>query len=120
LSEAVIRLLVDWDDVEADSKDMYDRTPLWWVAMNGLGAVVRLLVDRDDVDADSKDINGQTPGWWATELGWEAVVKLLQSSKRLSHNLQFCLAPPHPTTCRQPFLTYHAAVANRIRLENPR
>jgi hypothetical protein len=56
--EAVVRLLVERDDVEADSKDENGRTPLWWAAERGHEAVVRLLVERDDVEADLKDENG--------------------------------------------------------------
>jgi Ankyrin repeats (3 copies) len=41
--EAVVRLLVARDDVEADSKDVDGRTPLWQAAANGHEAVVRLL-----------------------------------------------------------------------------
>lgn len=41
-------------DVEADSKDEDDGTPLWRVAGEGHLAVVKLLVERDDIKADSK------------------------------------------------------------------
>ena len=59
--EAVVRLLVERDDVEADLKDQRGRTPLWGAAVSGHEAVVRLLVERDDVEADSKDQDGRTP-----------------------------------------------------------
>ncbi|KFZ25020.1 hypothetical protein V502_00512 [Pseudogymnoascus sp. VKM F-4520 (FW-2644)] len=75
--EAVVRLFVERDDVEADSKDEEGQTPLWLAAESGHKAVVRLLVERDDVEADSKDEGGQTPlsrGAWG---GHEAVVTLL-------------------------------------------
>ncbi|KAI9824247.1 MAG: hypothetical protein M1832_002054 [Thelocarpon impressellum] len=75
--EAIVRLLVDRDDVEADAKDQDGRTPLWWAAWGGHEGIVRLLVDRDDVEADSKDQYGQTPLSRAAEEGHEAVVKLL-------------------------------------------
>ncbi|KAI9845534.1 MAG: hypothetical protein M1838_001702 [Thelocarpon superellum] len=75
--EAVVRLLVDRDDVEVDSKDQSGQTPLSWAARGGHEAVVKLLVDRDDVEADSKDYYGQTPLSWAARGGQEAVVKLL-------------------------------------------
>jgi len=75
--EAAVRLLVEREDVDADSKDTNDRTPLLWAAEGGHEAVVRLLVEREDVDADSMDIDGQTPLSWAAEEGHEAVVRLL-------------------------------------------
>ncbi|KAF8243907.1 hypothetical protein K440DRAFT_663812 [Wilcoxina mikolae CBS 423.85] len=72
--EAVVRLLLARDDVEADSKDTrYGQTPLSWAAEKGHEAVVRLLLARDDVEADSKDEDGGTPLSWAAEKGHEAV-----------------------------------------------
>ncbi|OCL01946.1 hypothetical protein AOQ84DRAFT_199979 [Glonium stellatum] len=41
--EAVVRLLVERDDVEADAKDRFGQTPLSWAAGAGEEAVVRLL-----------------------------------------------------------------------------
>ena len=41
--EAVVRLLVEPEDVEADSKDKDGRTPLWWAAYEGHETVGRLL-----------------------------------------------------------------------------
>jgi len=76
--EAVVRLLVRREDVDADSKDdQYGQTPLTWAAENGHEAVVRLLVGREDVDADSKSQSGRTPLSWAAGNGHEAVVRLL-------------------------------------------
>ena len=75
--EAVVKLLVERDDVEADSKDKNGRTPLSHAAERGHEAVVKLLVERDDVEADSKSKNGRTPLSYAAEGGHEAVVKLL-------------------------------------------
>jgi ankyrin repeat protein len=75
--EAVVKLLVERDDVVADAKDKYGRTPLWWAAASGHEAVVKLLVERDDVVADLKDNDGQTPLSRAAQYGHEAAVKLL-------------------------------------------
>ncbi|KAL8756771.1 MAG: hypothetical protein Q9184_004385, partial [Pyrenodesmia sp. 2 TL-2023] len=75
--EAVVKLLLARDDVEADSKDIYySQTPLSWAAENGHEAVVKILLARD-VEANSKNTFGQTPLWRAAENGYEAVVKLL-------------------------------------------
>ena len=75
--EAVVRLLVERADVEADSKDDYGQTPLLTAAENGREAVVRLLVGRADVKTDLKDNSGQTPLLKAALYGQEAVVRLL-------------------------------------------
>jgi hypothetical protein len=72
--EAVVRLLVERDDVEADPEDKDGRTPLWYAAERGHEAVVRLLVERDDVEADKF---GQTPLSWAAANEHEAIVRLL-------------------------------------------
>jgi ankyrin repeat protein len=75
--EAVVKLLVKWNDVKVDSKDILGQTPLSRAAVGGQEAVVKLLVERDDVEADSKDRRGRTPLSWAAEEGHEAVVKVL-------------------------------------------
>jgi len=83
--EAVVKLLVERGDVEADSKDnYYGQTPLSWAAGSGHEAVVKLLVERGDVEANSKDDSGQTPLSYAAEDGHEAVVKLLQTWNKIS------------------------------------
>lgn len=57
----MVRLLVERDDVEADSKDEGGRTPLLWAAEEGHDAWARLLVEREDVEADSKSLCSRTP-----------------------------------------------------------
>ncbi|KAH6707955.1 ankyrin repeat-containing domain protein [Leptodontidium sp. MPI-SDFR-AT-0119] len=59
--EAVVKQLVERNDVKADSKDRIIRTPLSYAAENGHEAVVKLLVERNDVEADSKDKTIRTP-----------------------------------------------------------
>jgi len=87
--EAVVKLLVERGDVNADSKDNCGRTPLSWAARNGHEAVVKLLVERDDVKADLKDNKyGQTPLLWAAENGHEAVVKLLVKRDNVKADLK--------------------------------
>lgn len=75
--EALVKLLLDRGDVEADSKDKGGRTAMLQATENGHETVAKLLVDRADIEADSKDKNGQTPLWWAASKAHEAVVKLL-------------------------------------------
>ena len=75
--EAVVRLLLERVDVDADSKDKDGRTPLLRAAESGHEAVARLLLERVDVDADSKDQLGRTPLSWAAAKGHETVARLL-------------------------------------------
>jgi ankyrin repeat protein len=41
--EAVVRLLIERDDVDADLKNNSGRTPLWWAAIGKYEAVVKPL-----------------------------------------------------------------------------
>jgi ankyrin repeat protein len=92
--EAVVRLLLERESVDADSKNEDDRTPLSWAAAKGHEAVVRLLLERESVDADYKDKYGQTPLWWAAANGHEAVVRLLTSITSNSSALPLPTRPP--------------------------
>ena len=73
----MVKLLLERDDVDAESKDKYGKTPLLGAAINGHETIVKLLIDRDDVAAGSKDSDDQTPLWAAETEGHEAVMKLL-------------------------------------------
>jgi ankyrin repeat protein len=73
--ERHVKLLVERDDVEADSKDWYGWTLLSWAAEKGHEAVAQALLARDGVDLDPKDAFGQTPLSRVTAHGHEAVVK---------------------------------------------
>ena len=59
--EAIVKLLLESGEGDADSKDRDGRTPLWWAAGNGHEAVVKLLLESGKVDANSEDHNGRTP-----------------------------------------------------------
>jgi ankyrin repeat protein len=82
--EAAVKLLVDTDKVDVDSKGAsYSQTPLSRAAENGHEAVVKLLVNTGKVDVDSKDSYSQTPLSRAAENGHEAVVKLLVNTGKV-------------------------------------
>jgi ankyrin repeat protein len=70
----LLRLLVARADVDANSKDTNEQTPLSWAAVNGHEAVVRLLLDRADVEVNSRVGDGLTPLSRAARYGHEAVV----------------------------------------------
>ena len=59
--EAVVKLLLAREDVDADSKDMGGQTPQSWAAEKGPESVVKLLLAREDVDADSINKQGRMP-----------------------------------------------------------
>jgi ankyrin repeat protein len=67
----VVRLLAEWNDLEADSKGDYGRTPLFYAAERGHEAVVRLLVEQDDnmclgiesFDSGTKTTRSFTAAW---------------------------------------------------------
>ncbi|KAF8421814.1 ankyrin repeat-containing domain protein [Tirmania nivea] len=75
--EAVVRLLLERNDVNVDAKDNRGRTPFSWAAGGGHEAIVRLLLARNDVDVNAKDNCDQSPLSWAAGSGKEAVVRLL-------------------------------------------
>jgi len=80
---AVINLLLETGEVDANSRDNSGRTPLSWAAENGHEAVVKLLFATSNVDADSRDLIGRTPLSWAAYNGHEAVVKLLLATGKV-------------------------------------
>jgi ankyrin repeat protein len=74
----MVRLLLEKDGVDANTKDKNGRTPLSWAAQKGHYAVVKLLLAKDGADPDSKDTKcGLTPLSWAAANGHGCVVKLL-------------------------------------------
>jgi hypothetical protein len=75
--QGVVKLLLDMDTVETDSKDKYSRTPLSHAAEKGYETIVKLLLDTGIVDANSKDNSGRTPLLYAAMNGHETIVKLL-------------------------------------------
>jgi ankyrin repeat protein len=60
-NKEIVKLLVEREDVEADSRDNDGRTPLMLAAQVGHEGIVKLLVEREDVEADSRDNDGRTP-----------------------------------------------------------
>ena len=67
--EAVVRILINRDDVDANSRDTFGRTPLLWAAEKGHEGVIAMLLVRNDVDINATDNKGRTPISWAAEGG---------------------------------------------------
>ncbi|OBT59915.1 hypothetical protein VE03_10522, partial [Pseudogymnoascus sp. 23342-1-I1] len=80
---AVVKLLLDTDNVDADSKNEVGLTPLFLTAENGHEAVVKLPLGTGKVDADSKDRYGQSLLLLAARGGHKAVVKLLLDTDKV-------------------------------------
>src|SRR5215469_5157351 len=80
---AVVKLLLDYDEVNADSRKNDGQTPLFLAAAMGHDAVVKLLLDTGRVDLNSKDTYGRTSLSLAAANGHEAVVKLLLESGKV-------------------------------------
>ncbi|KAK1485584.1 hypothetical protein CCUS01_03724 [Colletotrichum cuscutae] len=74
--EAIVALLLDTGEVDADGTDQYGQSPLSWAAREGWEGVVGLLLMLD-VDANRTDQYGQSPLSWAVREGHEAIVALL-------------------------------------------
>ncbi|RDW62024.1 hypothetical protein BP6252_11457 [Coleophoma cylindrospora] len=69
--------------VEANSRDSWGWTPLFWAAYNGHQTVAQLLLDTNKVDADLRDNRDRTPLSWAAKQGHEAVVQLLLNTDKV-------------------------------------
>jgi len=75
--DTVVRLLIEQEDVEINSRDSNSQTSLSHAAQRGYEAVVRLLIEHEKVEIDSRDYYGRTSLSYASENGHEAVVRLL-------------------------------------------
>ncbi|KAJ4862694.1 ankyrin repeats (3 copies) domain-containing protein [Trichoderma breve] len=65
------------DDVEINTKDDFNKTPLLWATAGEHTEVVKLLLDSESIDSHTVDNFGQSPLWWAVETENEVVVELL-------------------------------------------
>jgi hypothetical protein len=76
------------NNIGADSRDGYGRTPLSWAAARGHEAVVRLLVNTGKAKIDSRSSYGETPLSRAAAGGHEAVVRLLVDTGKAEIDLK--------------------------------
>ena len=74
--EAVVKLLLERDDVTADTANDIDHTPLSWAAAGGHVAVVKLLLERDEVITNREDISESLS--CAERNGHEEVAKIMR------------------------------------------
>ena len=52
--QGIANLLLSKEDVDADARDDYGRSPLSLAAEKGDEALVRLLLEREDVEVESQ------------------------------------------------------------------
>jgi hypothetical protein len=75
--EKALASLIEQCKIDIDSKDDYNRTPLFWAVIFKRKAVVQLLLDTEKVDVKSKDDFGETPLSYAIRYGYSSIVKVL-------------------------------------------
>ena len=76
--EGVVRMLLEWNGANPNTRCKSDRKPLSRAAQNGHEGVVRLLLERSDVDPNTTDtLSGHTPLSRATWNGHEGIVRML-------------------------------------------
>jgi ankyrin repeat protein len=73
-------------NVNLNTEDNEQRTPLIWAASNRRDTVARLLLEKDSVTRDPKDKSGRTPLSLAAENGDEAIVRLLLGKDDVSRD----------------------------------
>ena len=71
--------LINFPDVDLESRDLNGRTPLSEAAASGSVKIVQMLLATGKVDVNSRDNHAQTPLMWAAKEGHAHVVKLLLS-----------------------------------------
>jgi ankyrin repeat protein len=68
-SVEIVQLLLGRDNVDTNSKDKWDRTPLLYAAMGGRVEIVQLLLAQDGVDANLKDEDSRKSSTSASRVG---------------------------------------------------
>lgn len=75
--EAIVKLLLDTDSVDIDTKDIFHRSPLLLAVERGHEAIVKLLLNTYKVNTEVKNYSGITSLLWAAMHEHPATVKLL-------------------------------------------
>jgi len=79
--EGVVKMLLEWEEVNSDRPNTSAMTSLSYAAWNGHEGVVKILLEREEVNPDKPDWTGRTPLSYATQYGHKKIVALLQSRK---------------------------------------
>ena len=84
----MVQLLLQRDDVDTDSQDESDCTPLFHAAWNGRDRIVQLLLTKDNIQPDLQNREGMTPLAQAAIEGHHAAVKLLLQRDDINAHLK--------------------------------
>ncbi|KAL7273865.1 hypothetical protein RUND412_003247 [Rhizina undulata] len=90
-NNGVLKLFLEKEGVDLNSKTKTGGTPLWAAARRGHEAVVKILFEKEGVDLNSKDDNGETPLWAAASAGHEPLLGYCSKRRKM-------LGSDHPTT----------------------
>ena len=93
---AVVMFLVAQEEVQVNTKDDHDYSPLSYAAEYGCEVVVKILVGQDGAKVNTKDNDGHLPLFHAVGMGHEVVVKILVTwTPRTGMAVCHCLMPPN-------------------------
>ncbi|KAJ6572670.1 ankyrin repeat-containing domain protein [Mycena sp. CBHHK59/15] len=82
----ILELLLQRDEVDANTHDFFSCTPLSYAAQQGGKAVVELLLQRDEVDPNTLDRYSRTPLSYAAQRGHQDIVELLPQREDVHPN----------------------------------
>lgn len=71
----IVQLLLSMIQIDINSTDKRNWTPLSWVAENGHKPVVKLFIGTDKIEIHRYDMNCRTPLSWASAYGHEKVIR---------------------------------------------
>ena len=79
----IVKILLDFADLDVDAKGIENETPLHWAAENGFFDVVKLLCEKGHADFKAVDKNGKTPKQRAELNGQNDVVNYLNNLEEI-------------------------------------
>jgi len=97
--EAVIKLLLEREDVNPNTTDWRGWTPIFRAASKGNERVVKLLLERGDVDPNTVDHDEDTPVSWAAWYGHEGIVKMLLEGNGIKGDYRLTWPNTAPRGC---------------------
>jgi len=94
--EGTLKLLLEWDKVNPESRDNNNRTPLYWAVWSGERGIVNLLLELDGVNPEWRAVDGETPLSLATRQGKVEIENLLRKRQEVDPNPRNNFSPPSP------------------------
>ncbi|KAJ8113745.1 hypothetical protein OPT61_g4195 [Boeremia exigua] len=77
--QAVVKLLLDMNELDVNSEDDNGHTPIFWAVITGNVALVKLLLDTNKVDLEKTDKDGSTALMLAADNDQSEIAHLLRS-----------------------------------------